>query len=205
MLYFPNSGQPLFFFLNVFGLSLAIFFQAAQLNLNRASAETPLGIGDQVKTLSDLATLPDGPHQLCSEPEQQNYQATGTCYWFTKTGNYLIGYFGIPHSDIFIDCLSGDIHAHKIIGEAIAITWEGVPLASAGQGKPFTWRTLSLGAGTIEYKQNNDQIEISLIKFDQAELTLRNYYRYDPTQVGHMNAIPTSCSVQDWVKQIALN
>ena len=52
------------------------------------------------------------------------------CYWFTKTGEQLVGYYGIPHSDAFIDCVSGQIQDEKIVGEAIAVSWDVAPFGN---------------------------------------------------------------------------
>ena len=71
------------------------------------------------------------------------------------------------------------------------------------KNQPLTWKTLTLRAGKIEYQASENGENLTLIKFNEAELTLRDFYRYSPTKVKQMTPPPASCSVQDWIKQTA--
>lgn len=167
------------------------------------SAETAgVAIGDQVKTHRDIATLPDGQHQLCSEPEPSDFlQGSGFCYWFRKQGNQFTGYYGRPHSSDFIDCVKGTIQDEKIVGNALTMNWDGAPWPIMEKGKAYTWEDLTLESGKIEYQKQHKAGLVQVIKFDQAVLSLNNFYRYSAAKVAQMKPPPRSCNVNEWVAQ----
>lgn len=203
MSHYLTARQPLFLLTTILGISAALLLPKSSQIIERAAAETTLAIGDQISSANDLSKIPDGQHQFCSEPEPAQYLGAGTCYWFNKMGNELVGYYGIPHSDIFIDCISGTIQKEKVIGNAIALSWPDAPLEKFKAGKSMTWKTLTLASGKIEYSSLAERNEISVIQFNQAVLSLENYYRYSPEKVALMNTPPVRCNVQEWVNQVA--
>ena len=205
MQHFLTPRQPSILILCLLGLGAFAPLSWSSSTIERASAEPQTQFGEQVKTLKQLSQMPDGQHQLCSEPEPTGFlQGAGICFWFKKVGPQFIGYYGLPHSGEFIDCVSGTINEEKLVGEAIAVSWGNTPFPSPEQLEKVTWKTLTLGSGTVEYQSSNRFGDISLIRFDKAELTLRDFYRYSPERAKKMNLPPDNCNVQEWVKRITI-
>ncbi|NJN23140.1 MAG: hypothetical protein HC810_00320 [Acaryochloridaceae cyanobacterium RL_2_7] len=202
MQHFLTPRQPSILILCLLGLGATISLPLASQNIERASAETQTSTGDKITSLQELIRMPDGQHQLCSEPEPDGYvMGSGICYWFNKSGKQLIGYYGVPNSDVFVDCVSGTIQDEKVVGEAIAISWDGSPFPNITEQKEITWETLILSSASVEYEAPSRFGDISLIRFNKAELTPRDFYKYSPSKSQNMDTPPSNCNVQEWVKK----
>ena len=203
MPHFLTPRQPSILILCLLGLGASLSLPFSSKNIERATAETQTSFGEKIISLEQLVQMPDGQHQLCSEPEPEGFlMGAGICYWFNKSGNQLTGYYGLPHSGEFVDCLSGTIQDEKVVGKALEISWHGDPFPGELDSKSFQWESLTLSSGSVEYKSTGKFGEISLIRFDKAELTLRDFYKYSPRKAQQMNTPPSNCNLQEWVQKI---
>ena len=100
--------------------------------------------------------------------------------------------------------MSGTIHNETIVGEALTIAGEGAPFPRIeNQTDSLTWQTISLSAGKLEYSSTSHRGALNLIKFNRAELSLQDFYRYSPAKTELMQKPPSSCQVQYWIEQLA--
>jgi hypothetical protein len=151
-----------------------------------------------------IETLPDGNYQFCSQPEPSDWRlGEGICFWFRKTGKQLVGYYGYPHSDVFIDCVSGQVEGNLVTGKALVISWPGASWDEVPQA-PFFWDRegyLQLSQGTIVHSENDETGRIDWIQFRGAKLVLNGFYRYSAAKVNQMKPPPTSCNVSEWLER----
>ncbi|MCM1984133.1 hypothetical protein [Lyngbya confervoides] len=185
------------------GMSILFWFESASLQAVTADPGT-LPVGAQVDDVADLSNLPDGNHQFCSSPEADHtLQGAGVCYWFTKRGSQFIGYYGQPQSDALVDCVQGQMQNDRIVGDALALSWGGAPWMDLAREKPFIWEALTLKSGQIRHSAMNRFGRVDLVRFETAELDLKNFYRYGPPEAATMNPPPQTCEVNDWISKIS--
>lgn len=204
-----RTGSPLRRFAYLVGgfglLLLSQVSSQAKVSLAQIAAaqDTTIPIGGQVKSLTAIAALPDGNYQFCSEPEPPEiHLGAGVCYWFRKMGQDVIGYYGLPNSDIFIDCLRGKIQSEQIIGSALAV----VRLDPKDPEPPQTsvkWHTVTLESGEVVHSMGDRFGKLEILTFPKASLTLQDFYRYGPAKVQAMLPPPTSCQVDNWIKKLS--
>lgn len=154
---------------------------------------------------SPIAALPNGLHQMCSEPEPEGWQAgAGICFWFRKMGNQVVGYYGYPHSGHFIDCISGVAHQNTVQGEALAISWPGEPWIESSQAS-FIWDDeghLRLSQSQAPRVVSAQTPNLEVIRFGQATLDLEGFYPYSQAKVEQMQPPPQTCTAQDLVPEV---
>lgn len=170
----------------------------------RAIAATPASTSEHLAQKSqDLAQLPTGVYQFCSQPEPQGWQlGEGVCFWFRKQGNAVVGYYGYPHSDRLIDCVSGQLQAQKLSGQALLVGWAGNEWPTQSQESAwdnegyFRFRSKP---SILPVRVGTEQVQ--LIRYSSVFLDLSHFYKYSVQKVQQMNPPPTSCDLQTWRKQ----
>jgi hypothetical protein len=144
--------------------------------------------------LTNIATLGDGVHQLCSEPKPKNWQqGAGVCFVFSKKNDQVDGYYGYPHSDGFV-CVRGRAKGDRILGQAYLVSWQGdrwneVPTSA------FHWdaeKRLLLNQGKLIQHAGASAHNGDWIIFRQAKLDVNQFYHY---RVVAMNPPNKLC---DW-------
>jgi hypothetical protein len=127
-----------------------------------------------------IAMLPDGNHQFCSKPQQQQEpSAAGICFNFIKIGDRLDGYYAYPYTDELI-CLRGQINGHMVQGKALAISWPGHAWETIPKTE-FRWDTegrLMLSGGQIVRTDTDRSGRTDWISFRYAALNTQGFYQY---------------------------
>lgn len=114
------SGQGYWIGLMGFMSGSLLLSMAAPPILLAQNAPDPTG--SSVPTPS-LAQLADGTYQFCTEPDPQDWQdGAGVCLNFIKQGTSIDGYYGYPHSDVFV-CLQGELAREWLEGQGLMINW----------------------------------------------------------------------------------
>ncbi|HEY9827293.1 MAG TPA: hypothetical protein V6D19_17785 [Stenomitos sp.] len=155
------------------------------------------------QTTQNLAQLPKGVYQFCSQPEPQGWQlGEGVCFWFRKQGNAVVGYYGYPHSDRLIDCVSGQLQGQKLSGQALLVGWAGNEWSA--QTQQSTWDDekyfrFASKASILPVRVGSEQVQ--LIRYPRVLLDLSHFYKYGAKKTQQMNPPPTSCDLQTWRKQ----
>lgn len=155
-----------------------------------------------------LSELPDGAHQLCTEPDPEDWtDGAGVCLNIVKEGQFASGYYGYPHSSSFI-CLRGETLGTSLVGEALFISWSAHRWTDLPQ-EDFTWdaeNRLTLASGILipavetvieETAETNEAEPIEWIAFQQAHLDAQDLYLYPsprmtaPSQLCDWSVLPT--------------
>jgi hypothetical protein len=127
-----------------------------------------------------IATLPDGPYQLCSKPDPEDWRdGAGVCFNFNKTGQNIEGYYGYPNSDEFV-CIRGTAKANLIQGEGLALSWPGAVWYKVSDSE-LTWDTeghLKIVQGKIVRSEGKGEERIDWLQFHKVVLDVSNFYRY---------------------------
>ncbi len=156
-------------------------------------------VGQQAQIQQKIAALPNDTYQFCSKPEPQDWSlGAGICFWFQKKETKVVGYYGYPHSDHFVDCISGDVTENQISGQAVAIAWPGSPWQNI-PASPFSWDKegyLSLGQSEFVPVSNPEIDNVEIVHFSTATLVLEGFYRYSDTKVDQMKPPPQTCEAQ---------
>jgi hypothetical protein len=126
-----------------------------------------------------IATLPDGPYQLCSKPDPADWRdGAGVCFNFNKTGQNIEGYYGYPNSDEFV-CIRGTAKANLIQGEGLVLSWPGAVWYKVPDSE-LTWDVeghLKLVQGAIVRSTKGEE-RIDWLQFHKVVLDVSNFYRY---------------------------
>jgi hypothetical protein len=70
-----------------------------------------------------IGNLENGNYQFCSQPKPNDWRdGAGVCLNFGKVGDRIDGYYGYPHSDVFI-CIRGSSLDNTITGKALGVFW----------------------------------------------------------------------------------
>jgi hypothetical protein len=137
------------------------------------------------------STLANGDYQFCSQPQPNDWRdGAGVCLNFAKVGDRIDGYYGYPHSDVFI-CIRGNSLEDTITGKALGIFWSGRQPSEIPQNQ-LEWDTehrLRLGPGKL-IRTIHDQ-EYWLL-FQSALLDVKGLYQ-NPTP--KMTSVSELC---DW-------
>ena len=187
--------------------------QSAQLTDDKGPLRTPnvgvsiaqsrlITVGQQAHTQEAIAALPNDTYQFCSEPEPQDWPlGAGVCFWFHKTGSRVVGYYGYPHSDHFVDCVMGKVSHNQIHGQAFAIAWPGSPWDNI-PASSFKWDRdgyLSLGQSATIPVVHQEIGSVEVVRFDQVTLTLDGFYRYSAKKAKQMKSPPKTCKAASLV------
>lgn len=157
-----------------------------------APAVTPSPLPEeQPSDQSPLAELPDGHHQLCSEPDPQDWRdGAGVCLDFSKQDRYIQGYYGYPHSSDFV-CLQGELDSPSMVrGEGHLLIWGETTADSIPVGQ-FAWDSeghLNLNNVGPLQQVGEGNFPIYRILFREAELNTDRFYRYPtPRMKSHFD------------------
>jgi hypothetical protein len=138
-----------------------------------------------------LADLPDGHHQLCSEPDPEDWRdGAGVCLDFSKQDRYIQGYYGYPHSSDFV-CLQGELDSLGIVqGEGHLLIW-GETTADAIPSGRFAWDSeghLNLDDAGPLRQVGEGHFPLYLVLFREAELNTDRFYHYPlPRMKSHLD------------------
>jgi len=164
-----------------------------------ASQPPPVPVGNPADAQYVIANLPDGNHQFCSQPEPNDWRiGSGVCFWFRKESNRVIGYYGYPHTDQAVACISGDVNENFVTGGALDVSWPGYYWTRIPQS-PVKWDDegrLTLSQGSIIHSSEDRLGRTDWIHFRSASLDLNGFYRYSDDKVSQMNPPPKSCSIE---------
>jgi hypothetical protein len=127
-----------------------------------------------------IAKLTNGDYQFCSQPKPNDWRdGAGVCLNFAKVDDRINGYYGYPHSDVFI-CMRGRILEDTITGKALGISWSGSEPSEIPQNR-LDWdveRRLSLGPGKIIRTIRDRDNRTDWILFQTASLKVKGLYQY---------------------------
>jgi hypothetical protein len=141
-----------------------------------------------------IAKLTNGNYQFCSQPKPNDWRdGAGVCLNFAKVGDRIDGYYGYPHSDVFI-CMRGRILENTITGQALGIYWSGNQPHEIPQNR-LEWdveRRLRLGQGKIIRPIRDRDDRPNWILFQTASLKVEGLHQYPTPQ---MTPAPKLC---DW-------
>jgi hypothetical protein len=131
------------------------------------------------KTQQEIATLVNGNYQFCTEPPPSDWRSgAGVCFYFTKIGDRVSGYYGYPYTDELI-CLRGKVNSNLVIGEALMISWLGREWTSIPK-TAFKWDEegrLTLKGGKIIHTAIDGGGRTDWILFRSAVLDTKGFYR----------------------------
>lgn len=149
------------------------------------------GLPDSVTPVSalSLSQLADGAYQFCTEPDPQDWQdGAGACLNVVKQGANLNGYYGYPHSDVFV-CLQGELAGNLLNGRGLMTAWvedleatETNTSSSDAELAEEPWDIEGrLFLGQPEILQTEDAAgddQIDWILYQQASLNVDGLYAY---------------------------
>ncbi len=140
--------------------------------------------------------LTNGNYQFCSQPKPNDWRdGAGVCLNFVKVGYRIDGYYGYPHSDVFI-CIRGTSLKDTIVGKALVISWSSPQPTEIPQNRleGDVERRLRLGSGKIIHTiRDRDYGEVYIL-FQTASLDVKGLYQY---RVPQMTPVSKLC---DWLK-----
>jgi hypothetical protein len=126
------------------------------------------------------STLANGNYQFCSEPNPNDWRdGAGVCLNFAKAEDRIDGYYGYPHSDVFI-CIRGISLDDTITGKALGVSWSSSELAEFPQNR-LEWdveKRLHLGPAKIIRNVGDRDDRTDWILFRDAWLNVKGLYRY---------------------------
>jgi hypothetical protein len=126
--------------------------------------------------------LANGKYQFCSQPKPNDWRdGAGVCLNFAKVGDRIDGYYGYPHSDVFI-CIRGNIVGDRLTGQALGISWFTTQPDEVPQNR-LEWdveKRLRLGRGKV-IRSIRDRTDWTL--FQDASLNLQGFYQYVKPQM----------------------
>lgn len=153
----------------------------------------PSPTGSLVPTPS-LVQLADGAYQFCTEPDPQDWQdSAGVCLNFVKQGTSIDGYYGYPHSDVFV-CLRGELTGQWLEGQGLMINWNsdledtGTNTEQSGKAWDIEGRLFLDQPETIQPEEAGDD-EIGWILYQQAKLNVEGLYAYPNPQMTPPNQL----------------
>ena len=165
---------------------------AAQSSEIASPGATPSTLAEEPSSAQEpLADLPDGHHQLCSEPDPKDWRdGAGVCLDFSKQDQYIQGYFGYPHSSDFV-CLQGELDSPGIVrGEGHLLIW-GEATTDEIPSDRFAWDStghLNLNDVGLLRQVGEENFPIYRVLFREAELNTDRFYRYPtPRMKSHLD------------------
>ena len=166
------------------------------------AAATPVArAGGQALGVSEVAALPNGLYQFCSQPEPDSWPlGAGVCFWFRKVDHQVVGYYGYPHSSHFVDCVKGSVYQNTVTGIAMELPWAGDPWEDIPD-TPLTWDQegfLTLAQGRWVQANVPETGAVEFIQFEQVTLTLDQFYRYSQAKVRQMKQPPQDCRIEQF-------
>jgi hypothetical protein len=124
--------------------------------------------------------LANGNYQFCSQPKPNDWRdGAGVCLNFAKVSDRIDGYYGYPHSDVFI-CIRGSRVNDTIIGKALGI-FELTNLPDKVPQNSFEWdveKRLRLGRGKVVHSISDRGNHTDWTLFQDASLNLQGFYQY---------------------------
>lgn len=178
-----------------FGLILLLELStpaAAQSSAIALPGANPSMLAEETSSAQEpLADLPDGHHQLCSEPDPQDWRdGAGVCLDFSKQDQYIQGYYGYPHSSEFV-CLQGELDSPDIVrGKGHLLIWGEMVVDTIPSGR-FAWDSeghLNLDkVGSLE-QVGKENFPLYRVLFREAELNTDHFYHYpNPRMTSHLD------------------
>lgn len=152
---------------------------------------SPMLTEKQTSDQAPLADLPDGHHQLCSEPDPKDWRdGAGVCLDFSKQERYIQGYYGYPHSSDFV-CLQGEMDSpERVRGEGYLLVW-GKATVDAIPPEPFVWDRegyLKLDEVGALRQIGEGDFPVYRVLFRDAKLNTDRFYRYpSPRMRSHFD------------------
>lgn len=150
-----------------------------------------------------LFQLADGAYQFCTEPDPQDWQdGAGVCLNFVKQGASIDGYYGYPHSDVFV-CLQGELTEGLLEGQGLMINWnsdledtdsnaqvsETEPTAEQVEEAWDVEGRLFLEHPEIIQPQEAVDDQIGWISYQQAKLNVEGLYAYPSPRMTPPNQL----------------
>jgi hypothetical protein len=136
-------------------------------------------------TQTPIANLANGNYQFCSQPKPNDWRdGAGICLNFAKVGDRIDGYYGYPHSDVFI-CIRGSSQNDTVTGKALGIIWSSRQPSEIPQNR-LEWdveRRLLLGPGKIIHIIRDRDDRENWILFQTATLNVKGLYQYRVSQM----------------------
>jgi hypothetical protein len=149
---------------------LGLIVLLVDIAVNASSGQAQMGDPAIVK-------LANGNYQFCSQPQPNDWRdGAGVCLNFAKAGDRIDGYYGYPHSDVFI-CIRGNSLEDTVTGKALGISWSGRQPSEIPQNQ-LEWdaeHRLRLGPGKL-IRTIHDRED--WILFQSASLNVKGLYQY---------------------------
>jgi hypothetical protein len=127
-----------------------------------------------------IGDLTNGNYQFCSQPKPNDWRdGAGVCLNFGKVGDRIDGYYGYPHSDVFI-CIRGNSLNDTITGKALGAFWFADQPGEVPQNQ-LEWdveKRLRLGRGQVIRSTRDRGDRTDWILFQDALLNVKGLYRY---------------------------
>lgn len=138
-------------------------------------------------TSFSLASLDDGNYQFCSKPEPQDGRdGDGVCFIVAKLGDRLDGYYGYPHSEMYV-CIRGRAEGNQVSGYGLVLFWSTITTSE------FTWQLdprLMLQNGSVIRSQIGYHEELYWVQYDDLKLNIDGFHQYP---IAKMHASPKMC------------
>jgi hypothetical protein len=132
-----------------------------------------------------IGNLANGKYQFCSQPKPNDWRdGAGVCLNFAKVGNLIDGYYGYPHSNIFI-CIRGSSVSDTIRGQALGIFGFTSQPNELPQNH-LEWdveKRLRLGRGKVIRNIRDRRDQTDWILFQDASLNPQGFYQYRKPQM----------------------
>jgi hypothetical protein len=127
-----------------------------------------------------IGNLANGKYQFCSQPKPNDWRdGAGVCLNFAKVGDRIDGYYGYPHSDVFI-CIRGGSLNDTITGKALGIFGFTNQPGEVPQTQ-LEWdveKRLRLGRGKVIRSIRDRENRTDWTLFQDAALNLQGFYQY---------------------------
>lgn len=148
----------------------------------------PLIIALSTATPSQPSTLEkfsNGDYQFCSQIDPKDGRdGAGVCFNFAKQGDRVDGYYGYPHSGMFV-CVRGRLEQEQFVGHGLLLSWPGHP------GPPivpsqYKWQLdshLTLRNGYLVRSIKEEYGRVEWIQFDEAVLNIDGFHQYSTVKM----------------------
>lgn len=127
-----------------------------------------------------IGKLTNGNYQFCSQPKPNDWRdGAGVCLNFGKVGDRIDGYYGYPHSDVFI-YIRGSSANDTVTGKALGIFWFTDQPGEVPQDH-LEWdveKRLRLSRGKVIRSIRDRGDRTDWILFQEASLNLQGFYQY---------------------------
>jgi hypothetical protein len=146
---------------------------------------TNVSLGQSQPAPMAIGKLTNGNYQFCSQPKPNDWRdGAGVCLNFVKAGDRIDGYYGYPHSDVFI-CIRGNSLNDTITGKALGAFWFTDQPGEVPQNR-LEWdaeKRLRLGRGKVMRSIRDRGDRSDWILFQDASLNLQGFYQYAKPQM----------------------